>query len=146
MKKESEAKSTVVEPRELFDVVREASDEFFKKADAFAPRYVEAMTTLRREYVKAARETVNVALDVQESLYRRAGVTPKVSRHIEDSMRAGADALISAQDDLLHASLSVTQELVKGAGAGTKAATGLMRTAADFWLSFLKQNSSVKAA
>ena len=146
MKKRSKAKSTQVEPRELFDVARAASDEFFKKADEFTPRYLEAMTTLRREYFNSARETVNLALEVQESLSRRVGIAPKVPQQVEDTIRANAEALITAQDDLLHASLEVTQQFVKAASASTKAANELMRTAADFWLSFLKRASSAKAA
>lgn len=139
-------KSTRVEPRELFDVVHAASDEFFKKADEFTPRYIKAMTALRGEYLSSARETVNIALEVQESLARRVGLTPKVSRQVEDTLRTGADALITAQDDWLHASLNITQQWVKGASASTKAATELVRSAADFWLSLLKRNSNTKAA
>ena len=146
MKKRSKAKSTKVAPRELFDVVRAASETFFEKADEFTPRYIEAMTTLRREYVNSARETVNLALEVQEALARRVGITPKVPQQVEDAIRANAEALITAQDDLLHASLEATQQFVKGVSATTKTANELMRTAADFWLSLLKRGSSAKAA
>lgn len=144
--KAKKAKPTRVKPKELFEVVRAASDKSFDKADEFAPRFIEAVSALRREYFNSARETVNIALDVQESLSQRVGITPKVPRQVEDSIRANAEALIGAQDELLLASLNATQQFVKGMNASTKAATELVRTAADFWLSFVKRDSSVKAA
>jgi hypothetical protein len=149
MKKQTKArkaKSTRVKPKELFEVVRAASDKSFEQADKFAPRFIEAVATLRREYFNSARETVNIALDVQESLSRRVGITPKVPRQVEDTIRANAEALIRLQDELMLASLNVTQQFVKGMNTSTKAATELVRAAADFWLSFLKRDASVKAA
>jgi hypothetical protein len=146
MKKQSKAKSTKVGQRELFETVRKATDEFFKEADKLAPRYVEAMTAFRHEYVAAARETVKITLDAQESILCSLNITPKVPQQFESTIVAGADALIAAQDEWLHASLSITRQFVKGAAVSAKAATELTRSAAAFWLSFLKRDTDPRTA
>ena len=141
MKPESNVRSTRVGQREFFKLARETSEEFFKESDKFAPRYVEAMTTLRLEYVAAVRETVKITLDAQESISRSLGITPRVPPQFESTLSAGAEALIAAQEEWLHASLSVTRQLVKGAGVSAKAATELTRGAAAFWVSLLRRDS-----
>ena len=136
--KTSEAKSGTAEAKELFDVVREASDKSFKKAEEFSVKFVDSMSALRKETLDTWRQSAKASIDLQAEVARKAGLTPKVSPEIEEMIHAAADAWTRTQNEAANAFIDTTKQFIQGYGVAAKAASELSRSVLAFWFSGLK--------
>jgi len=118
---------------ELFEVLREANDRAFNKAEESSAQFVESMMALRKEAVNAWRDSVKLSIDLQAELAHSAGLTPKVSSEIKEMIQTGVDAWAAAQNDLENASINAAKQLIQGYGGAAKAAAELGRMALILW-------------
>lgn len=144
--KAAASKADSVETRELFEVVIEASDRSFQKADEFSAQFQKAMSDLRKEALDAWKTSARASLDVQAEIARSMGLTPKVPREIEEMILSSADAWAKAQNDLSNASINATRQFVQGYGGAAKAAAELSKSALGLLISATKRRPSAASA
>jgi hypothetical protein len=144
--KTSEAKSGAAEAKEFFDVVREASDKSFKKAEEFSAKFVDSMSALRNETLDTWRQSMKASIDLQAEVARKAGITPKVSPEVEEMIHSAADAWARAQNEAANAYIDATKQFIQGYGAAAKAASEVSRSMLAFWLSGLKAKPAAQGS
>ena len=104
-----------------FAAGRELTESFFRQAEELAPRMIDELLALRRDYLRASAEGVRLWLDLSEELLNSFNLQPKISPDLKNMARDVSQTWIKAEQEAINGAISVARSLVRASAAGSQA-------------------------